>query len=54
MIKFKEWISSKSPLNINEKYNINFEKDYSLLPCFYPLYVLVVNRIIDSPISRQS
>ena len=48
----KEWISSKIPQSLKEKYNINFDNDLTLLPCFYPLYVIVINRIVDSPISR--
>ena len=32
--------------------NINFEKDITLFPWFYPLHILTTNRMIDSPISR--
>ena len=34
------------------KTNISFGSDFTLNPLFYPLYVVVVNRIVSSPISR--
>ena len=34
--------------------NINFERDITLTPFLYPLYILTANRMVDSPISRAN
>ena len=37
---------------LGKKTKITLLPDLSILPCFYPLYVVALNRMVDSPVTR--
>ena len=52
--KLNEKINAYKITVFGYKPYISFDPNYTMLPFIYPLYILITNRIITSPISRIS